>query len=305
MTEPYFKNDFVTLYKGDCVEMLSGMEETFDCCIADPPYWKVVNQKWDYQWRAEEDYVTWCGEWFSQLSRLVRHGGTFYLFGYFRTLALLLSSLQEKEFVLRQQIIVDKGMKAVAGRATKNYRMFPTTTESILFLVRDNIPFARGLLKKRQAEMGLTANEINNALGVKSNGGGMWSIYAGRNICRQFPTREQWGRLEDILGFSFPYEKIAQTYNPEMGLTDVWNDIDFYGEKRWHPTQKPLKLIERLVKASSNEGDLIVDPFAGSGATGLACIRLGRKCVLIEKDEKYCDEMVRRFTEEGRQLELF
>ena len=133
----------------------------------------------------------------------------------------------------------------------------------------------------------------------------MWSIYAGRNICRQFPTREQWGRLEDILGFSFPYEKIAQTYNPEMGLTDVWNDIDFYEEKRWHPTQKPLKLIERLVKASSNEGDLIVDPFAGSGATGLACIRLGRKCVLIEKDEKYCDEMVRRFTEEGRQLELF
>ena len=90
-----------------------------------------------------------------------------------------------------------------------------------------------------------------------------------------------------------------------MGLTDVWNDIDFYEEKRWHPTQKPLKLIERLVKASSNEGDLIVDPFAGSGATGLACIRLGRKCVLIEKDEKYCDEMVRRFTEEGRQLELF
>lgn len=305
MTEPYFKNDFVTLYKGDCVEMLSGMEEMFDCCIADPPYWKVVNQKWDYQWRAEEDYVTWCGEWFSQLSRLVRHGGTFYLFGYFRTLALLLSSLQEKEFVLRQQIIVDKGMKAVAGRATKNYRMFPTTTESILFLVRDNIPFARELLKKRQAETGLTANEINNALGVKSNGGGMWSIYAGRNICRQFPTREQWGRLEDILGFSFPYEKIAQTYNPEMGLTDVWNDIDFYEEKRWHPTQKPLKLIERLVKASSNEGDLIVDPFAGSGATGLACIRLGRKCVLIEKDEKYCDEMVRRFTEEGRQLELF
>ena len=50
---------------------------------------------------------------------------------------------------------------------------------------------------------------------------------------------------------------------------------------------------------------MIVDPFAGSGATGLACIRLGRKCVLIEKDEKYCDEMVRRFTEEGRQLELF
>ena len=305
MTEPYFKNDFVTLYKGDCLEILSGMEDKFDCCIADPPYWKVVNQKWDYQWRVEEDYTAWCGEWFSQLSRLVRHGGTFYLFGYFRTLALLLPSLQEKEFVLRQQIIVDKGMKAVAGRATKNYKMFPTTTESVLFLVRDNIPFAKELLKKRQKETGLTANEINNALGVKSNGGGMWSIYTGKNICRQFPTRELWGKLEDVLGFSFPYDKIAQTYTPEMGLTDVWNDIDFYEEKRWHPTQKPLKLIERLVKASSNEGDLVVDPFAGGGSTGLACMNLKRRCILIEKDEQYCEAMAKRFTEEGKQLELF
>ena len=305
MTEPYFRNELVTLYKGDCLEILSGMDAKFDCCIADPPYWKVVNQKWDYQWRVEDDYAAWCGEWFSQISRLVRHGGTFYLFGYFRTLALLLPLLQEKEFVLRQQIVVDKGMKSVAGRATKNYKMFPTTTESILFLLRDNIPFAKELLKKRQAETEMTANEINNALGVKSNGGGMWSIYTGRNICRQFPTKELWSKLEEVLGFSFPYEKIAQTYNPEMGLTDVWNDIDFYEEKRWHPTQKPLKLLERLVKASTNEGDLVLDPFAGGGSTGLACMRLGRRCLLIEKDEKYCEAMVKRFLEEGSQLELF
>jgi DNA modification methylase len=41
-----------------------------------------------------------------------------------------------------------------------------------------------------------------------------------------------------------------------MGVTDVWNDIDFYKEKRYHPTQKPVQLIERIIKASSNENKI-------------------------------------------------
>jgi site-specific DNA-methyltransferase (adenine-specific) len=54
-----------------------------------------------------------------------------------------------------------------------------------------------------------------------------------------------------------------------------------------HPTQKPLTLIERCLLASTNEGDLVLDPFLGSGTTAVACARLGRKCVGIEKDAGY------------------
>ena len=73
-----------------------------------------------------------------------------------------------------------------------------------------------------------------------------------------------------------------------MGLTDVWNDIDFYEEVRYHPTQKPIKLIERLIYASSNEGDVVLDPFMGAGSTLIASRNLNRECIGFELDPHYC-----------------
>ena len=218
-----------TLIKGNCIIELDAFENNyFDLCIADPPYWKVVSQKWDYQWRTEEDYIDWSKKWISKVYAKLRVGGSFYLFGYFRTLALLVPELNKIGFSLRQQIVIDKGMKAVAGRATKNYRIFPNVTESVLFLVKDNISYSRNFLKSRQKELGLSSKEINEALGVKANGGGMWSIYTGKNVCEQFPTEELWGKLETVLKFHYPYKQIAQTFNAQMGVTDVWRDINFY-----------------------------------------------------------------------------
>lgn len=293
------------IIQGDCIEKLKDYEDNFfDLTIADPPYWKVVNEKWDYQWRTEEDYIEWSKKWFNEVYRTLRYGGTFYLFGYFRMLALLIPYLQDIGFSLRQQIIINKGMKAVAGRATKNYKMFPNVTESILFLTKDNIPYSRNLLKSQQKKLGLTSKQINEALGVKSNGGGMWSIYTGKNICEQFPTKELWGKLQSILKFDLPYEKISQTYNAEMGITDVWNDIDFYKEKRYHPTQKPLKLIERLVKVSSNTGDKVLDPFGGSGSTMVACNNTKRQSTIIELDETYIKKIQERIKDINSQPKL-
>jgi len=61
-----------------------------------------------------------------------------------------------------------------------------------------------------------------------------------------------------------------------------------------HPTQKPLTVIRPLIQASSCKGHTILDPFAGSGTTGLACKELGRKAILIEIEEKYCEIAARR-----------
>ena len=288
----------------DCLHALKKItDNSIDLYIADPPYWKVVGEKWDYQWRTENDYIEWCRSWLKEIYRTLRYGGSFYLFGYFRMLAMLIADLKEYGFDLRQQIIINKGMRSVSGRATKNYRMFPNVTESILFLTKDNIGYSRSFLKSRQQELKLTSKEINEALGVKSNGGGMWSIYTGKNICEQFPTRELWESLQKILQFSLPYDSIAQTFNAEMGITDVWDDIDFYAERRFHPTQKPIKLISRLISASSNPGDMVVDPFGGSGSTIIAAKRLKRNCKTIECDSTYCEIIKKRLQEE--ELPLF
>lgn len=293
---------------GDCIEGLSKIKSgSVDLVIADPPYWKVIGEKWDYQWRTENDYVEWSIKWMSEVSRILRYGGTFYLFGYFRTLALLVPHLEKMELDLRQQIMVDKGMRSVSGRATKNYKIFPNTTESILFIIKDNKQFVKPFLKEHQSKKGLSSKEINEGLGVKSNGGGMWSIYTGKNVCEQFPTKELWEKLQKVLGFELEYEKVAQTFNPQMGVTDVWRDIDFYKEKRFHPTQKPLTLIKRLILASSNEGDLVVDPFAGSGSTAIMSHFLNRDYITIELDDNYYNTLVERMKgiEEERKSLIF
>ena len=293
-------------YNADCIEKMQTFEEnSVDLVVADPPYWKVVGEKWDYQWKTEKDYVEWSLKWIKEVSRILRIGGTFYCFGYFRTLALLVPHLEDMGLELRQQIILDKGMRAVSGRATKKYKIFPNVTESILFIIKDNKQFVKPFLKERQKALGLTAKQINEALGVKSNGGGMWSIYTGKNVCEQFPTEELWNKLSSILDFEMPYNKVAQTFNPQMGYTDVWADIDFYKEKHLHPTQKPLKLIRRLIEASSNEGDIVLDPFSGAGSTQLSSIQLKRHYIGIELDEGYYKIGLDRIKEENYKVSLF
>lgn len=293
-------------YNADCIEKMQSFEDnSVDLVVADPPYWKVVGEKWDYQWKTEKDYVEWSLKWIKEVSRILRIGGTFYCFGYFRTLALLVPHLEDMGLELRQQIILDKGMRAVSGRATKNYKIFPNVTESILFIIKDNKQFVKPFLKERQKALGLTAKQINEALGVKSNGGGMWSIYTGKNVCEQFPTEELWNKLSNILDFEMPYNKVAQTFNPQMGYTDVWTDIDFYKEKHLHPTQKPLKLIRRLIEASSNEGDVVLDPFSGAGSTQLSSIQLKRHYIGIELDEGYYKIGLDRIKEENSKVSLF
>lgn len=275
-------------YNADCIEKMRSLEDnSVDLVVADPPYWKVIGEKWDYQWKTEKDYVEWSLKWIKEVSRILRIGGTFYCFGYFRTLSLLVPHLKEIGLELRQQIIIDKGIRAISGRTTKKYKMFPNVTESILFIIKDNKQFVKPFLKERQKALELTAKQINEALGVKSNGGGMWSIYTGKNVCEQFPTEELWHKLSKILDFECPYKKVAQTFNPQIGYTDVWTDIDFYKEKHLHPTQKPLKLIRRLIEASSNEGDIVLDPFSGAGSTQISSIQLKRHYIGIELDEEY------------------
>ncbi|MBQ8656964.1 MAG: site-specific DNA-methyltransferase [Prevotella sp.] len=288
-------------YNADCIEVMKTLSaESIDLVIADPPYWKVVGEKWDYVWRTEEEYISWTLQWMTEASRVLRLGGSFYCFGYFRTLAKLVPHLESMGLELRQQIIIDKGMKSVSGRATKNYKMFPNVTESILFIIKDNKKFIKPFLKSRQEALGLTAKQINERLGVKSNGGGMWSIYTGKNICEQFPTEESWNKLSQVLEFDLPYARLSQTFNPQMGFTDVWTDIDFYSEQRYHPTQKPLKLIRRLVSASSNKGDTVLDPFAGAGSTQISCVQLERNYIGIELEKEYYDIAERRLAEERR-----
>jgi site-specific DNA-methyltransferase (adenine-specific) len=71
-----------------------------------------------------------------------------------------------------------------------------------------------------------------------------------------------------------------------------------------HPTQKPIDLMGYFINKSSDKGQTILDPFAGSGTTALACINTGRRFILIEKEKEYCDIIVKRLEQHLSQKTL-
>jgi DNA modification methylase len=79
--------------------------------------------------------------------------------------------------------------------------------------------------------------------------------------------------------------------------SDVWRigREGGFGGSYVHPTQKPVALVERALKNSSALGDVIYDPFCGSGTTLIACERLGRRCVGLELEPRYCDVIAKRW----------
>lgn len=94
----------------------------------------------------------------------------------------------------------------------------------------------------------------------------------------------------------FNYE-VMKSLNGGKQAKDVWeSSLTKPSEKKQgkHPTQKPIEILEKLIFASTDEGDLILDPFNGSGTTGIAASRLNRKYIGIDTEKEFLDLTIRR-----------
>ena len=281
-----------TIYNLDCNEYLDKLpDKCIDCVVLDPPYFNVVNEKWDKVWRNIDEYLGWIESIIGKISRVAKYNCSFWLFGFPYQLGYIIPIMEKYGFKYRQHIVLDKGLRSVAGRTSKKLRMFPTATEYVIYFYKDAHDVIKKFLQTKQAETGLKSSEINVYLGKASNGGGTWSSIAGKRQ-RQilYPTREDWDKLQEIFGkFEIEYDDYVYTFNIETGLTDVWNDINFYDKtyKKYHPTQKPYKLIERILNCASREGYNVLDPFMGSGMTALVCRDMKRNYYGCELNSKY------------------
>ena len=105
------------------------------------------------------------------------------------------------------------------------------------------------------------------------------------------------GRVTDKKFISH-YEPIFHIGNKSLNFPNEWGEERFnvqefavpqsnFDDKKEHPTQKPYKLIKRLVELSTDIGDLVVDPFCGAGTTAKACDDLNRKCITSDTNENY------------------
>lgn len=118
--------------------------------------------------------------------------------------------------------------------------------------------------------------------------------------CRFFTASHEsliWARKNKKSSHTFNYENMKNgnfpndfLKKPNLQMRSVWAiGTPKPNEKTFgkHPTQKPIDLLDRIILSSTNENDLILDPFCGGGTTGVSCIKLGRRFIGIEKEQDF------------------
>ncbi|MEI8135517.1 MAG: DNA methyltransferase [bacterium] len=215
----------------------------FDLVIADPPY----NIGKDFGNKSDKQnptaYKEWVLKWVALLNPVVKKSGAVYICCDWKQSSLYESALKENGFKIMNRIT----WKREKGRgASKNWKQ---NMEDIWFAVKDS------------------NNYLFNIADVK---------IAKKVIA---PYRVD-GKPKDW------YTKDDGTHERMTHPSNIWTDltVPFWSmpENTEHPTQKPEALIERIILASSNPGNRVLDLFSGSGTTSVVAQRLGRKCIGIE-----------------------
>lgn len=254
----------MTLLNGDClVEMDKIPDGSVDLVLADPPYGTTAC-KWD-------SVIPFDGMW-AQLNRVMKRNGVTVLFSAQPfTSALVCSNLE----MFRYQWIWEK--EGPSGFLNCAYAPLKVTEDINVFskatvgsLSKNPMPYRPQGVVRVDA---LKRNKPNSK----------W--------------REKWG-----------YGTKANKLNSEDEYTQKYanyptNVLRFPRDKGGiHPTQKPVALLEYLVRTYTEEGGLVLDFCMGSGSTGVACSLSGRRFVGIERDEGYFKAASKRIREEGRSL---
>jgi adenine-specific DNA-methyltransferase len=182
----------------------------------------------------------------------------------------------------------------------------------------------RAYLDGERKRAGIDKADCNAACGFSRSAGGMASRHYFSRSQWALPTEAHYRALQELFNrnggeylrreyehLRREYEHLRREYEHLrrpffLSPEDEWGDVWRFGIERGseHPTQKPIALMRHIVKVSSRPGHIIIDPFTGSGTTGVACMHLGRRFVGIERDPKYFSIACRRIEEAQRQGDL-
>ena len=109
------------------------------------------------------------------------------------------------------------------------------------------------------------------------------------------------GLVNKINNNKFPEKVIWNEYVYPRSVLPI--DVEPMRKGRLHPTQKPVALFEYLIKTYTNEGDLVLDNCAGSGTTAIACLNTNRQFIVMEKEQKYYDIILKRVADFNKNFE--
>ena len=323
-----------TLYCGDCRDVLPTLPAV-DCVITDPPYFKVKGDYWDNEWDKPAEFLAWMRGILGLLADRMKPNGSAYVFASPQMAGRVETVAWERLNVLGH-IVWRKGS---AGRTTTGWhqkaekealRGFLFETERVIFAEHYNsdnyargeasyvaaCDDARGLvfeplrayLAGEWERAGLTKKDADKATGTQM--AGHWFT----KVQWALPTLAHYERLREVANakpggpyLRREYEDLRRPFS--LTERDQWSDVwDFepvapYPGK--HPCEKPLPLLAHMLNASTKPGALVLDAFMGSGATGDACLQMGRRFIGIERDREHFESACRRLQQQQAQVRLF
>ena len=256
-----FSNDFGALYLGDSLVWLKGLpSSSVDLVFADPPY-SIGKANWDL-FDSHEDYLKWCEAWVAECSRVLTDQGTCYICGFSEILADVKYRTQ-RFFNGCRWIVWHYKNKANLGldwgRSHESLLHFRKAKSTIINVDDIRIPYSAHTLKY----------PVHPQADSSAYGKGKSAI-----IAAQWRPNAKGAKPKDVF--------------------DIPTTCNGMGEKTPHPTQKPEELVRKLVLASSREGDLVLDPFSGSGTTAVVAQQLHRRWLACDKEPEYNQWAVQR-----------
>ncbi len=240
------------IFELDCFEFLAKVEdEIVDLAVIDPPY-NLKKAAWD-TFNSDAEFYEFTCSWIDALIPKLKPNGSLYVFNTPYNCAFILRHLVSRGLFFQNWITWDKRDGLGGAR-----RRFSNGQETILF-------FSKGLRHTFNYDSVRVPYESTQRIAHAKTKGIL------KNGKRWFPNPN--GRLcGEVWHFSSARHK---------------NKVNGKVQKMGHATPKPLDMIERIIRASSNPGDLVLDCFVGTGTTAVAAKRLERSFMCSDKSKEY------------------
>ena len=321
-----------TIYNQDCLQGLKLLDDnSIDLIVTDPPY-NIGKAKWD----KIDDYIEWLGTIFLECQRVLKNNGSFYFFhnDFLQMVELQNWINKNTNFVFKQLIIWNKKFKGASNEGflqgyneVGNLRNYQKMAEYCLYytfqdetglttvmLDVNNFPTMRRYFKDLQEYIGLNKKQIIEGIGQKADhcfrwGSSQWDIPTPEtyqeliyifNIDKWEKFKEYESLRQEYESLRQEYESLRYTFNNQKTHHSVWNYEIV--KKQGHITPKPVELIENILKYSSNENDIVLDCFMGSGTTAIACLNTNRQYIGFELDTNYYNIANKRIENHTQQL---
>lgn len=258
------------LYQGNSIDWLKSLEaESIDLVFADPPY-NIKKADWD-TFGSQQQYIEWSLQWIAEASRILKSTGSLYICGF-------------------SEILAD--LKHPASKYFKGCRWLIWHYKNKANLGSDWGRSHESIIHFRKSDS------------VKLNIDDVRIPYGAHTL--RYPSHPQ--AETSAYGKGATKKRDNWTPNPKgakpKDVIEIPTTCNGMGETTPHPTQKPEELLRRFILASSNEGDLVIDPFSGSGTTIVVAEQLNRRWMGCDLNMEYSDwaikriENVRRMTKE-------